>query len=222
MFITAFRSVGYTLRRVIFSQDSVLQNMSRHPTQQHSSRASLTGDKRGKRSDPISAKRFSVQTETLRAFPESGKEENGLLVTRLSRSLSLSAPREEAARAEPSDAAAKPGRRRRGARRWLLPTDTRDFGQLFDPRLAAASFHPHVARDPAFRIPRSASRPGRDWSARRDNRVGERPVTRGFYGNGGGVARDNLVIGIPDAGWQAGGRRRISPICGRETKASAK
>jgi len=26
--------------------------------------------------------------------------------------------------------------------------------------------------------------------------VGERAATRGFYGNGGGVARNNLVIGI--------------------------
>jgi len=34
--------------------------------------------------------------------------------------------------------------------------NTRDFGQLFDPRLAAASFHPHAALDPAFCIPRSA------------------------------------------------------------------
>lgn len=37
---------------------------------------------------------------------------------------------------------------------------------------------------------------GPDWSARCNCRVGEHPVTRGFYGNGGGVARDNLVIGI--------------------------
>lgn len=37
---------------------------------------------------------------------------------------------------------------------------------------------------------------GPDWSARCNCRVGEHPATRGFYGNGGGVARDNLVIGI--------------------------
>jgi len=47
------------------------------------------------------------------------------------------------------------------ARRWLLPTDTRDFGQLFDPRLTLASFHPHAAHDPAFCIPRSASKRAR-------------------------------------------------------------
>lgn len=45
--------------------------------------------------------------------------------------------------------------------------------------------------------------------------VGDRPATRGFYGNGGGVARDNLVIGIAGGGnerwpgWDApGGERR--------------
>lgn len=61
---------------------------------------------------------------------------------------------------------------------------------------------------------------GPDWSAWRNRRVGEHPATRGFYGNGGGVARDNLVIGIAataagtsmgclrmlGAGWQAGRR----------------
>lgn len=41
---------------------------------------------------------------------------------------------------------------------------------------------------------------GRDWSARRGGLVGDRPATRGFYGNGGGVARDNLVIGIAGGG----------------------
>lgn len=94
----------------------------------------------------------------------------------------------------------KPGRRG-GARRRLLPSDTRDLGQLFDPRLAAASFHPHAAADPAFCIPRSASNGARlvDLAQRL---VGDRPATRGFYGNGGGVARDNLVIGIADGGNQ--------------------
>lgn len=44
-----------------------------------------------------------------------------------------------------------------------------------------------------------------DWSARRGARVGDGPATRGFYGNGGGVARDNLVIGIAAAGTGCGG-----------------
>lgn len=140
--------------RMNSSRDSVLQNTSCHPTQWHSSRASLTGDRRTTEFDRRQKRGFC-------AFPENGNR-------RICRLHVLAVryryqPRERKPR-EPSDAAAKPGRRRRGARRWLLPTDTRDFGQLFDPRLAAASFHPHVARDPAFRIPRSAFRPCRDWS----------------------------------------------------------
>lgn len=106
--------------------------------------------------DERSAKCSPSKREILRGFAVSGKKGKKsrsrlLLVIVISRRGCFRAP-EEAARA-----AAKPGRRRRGARRWLLPTDTRDFGQLFDPRLAAASFHPHAALDPAFCIPRSAS-----------------------------------------------------------------
>lgn len=42
--------------------------------------------------------------------------------------------------------------------------------------------------------------------------VGERPATRGFYGNGGSVARDNLVIGIADgAGTGRVPRGRVGP-----------
>lgn len=76
------------------------------------------------------------------------------------------------------------------------------------PASRRGAFIPTSRATPPFAsLDRHSARAG--IGRKRDTRVGERPATRGFYGNGSGVARDNLVIGIPDAGWQAGGRRRI-------------
>lgn len=105
-----------------------------------------------------------------------------------------------------SDSFSTPASRRRA----FIPT------RLSTPPFASLEQHP--------------ARP--DWSARRGARVGDRSATRGFYGNGGGVARDNLVIGIAAAGIRArggfgaraderaAGRRILED--GGETKASAK
>lgn len=118
-----------------------------------------------------------------------------------------------------------------------------------DGHVTSDSFSTPASRRRAF-IPTPRSTPpfasldqhpaGPDWSTRRNCWVGEHPATRGFYGNGGGVARDNLVIGIAataagtsmgpsDVGCGVEGRRTGRRTVedggsrdGRETKASAK
>lgn len=86
------------------------------------------------------------------------------------------------------------------ARTRLLATGTRDFAKLFDPRLYRRAFIPTRAATPPFasldQHPATRFR-AHHWLDR--DHVQPRwggSVTRGFYGNGLSVARDNVVIGI--------------------------
>lgn len=183
---------------------------------------------------------LSVQARNsswLRDFREEGKEVSfTLLVIVNSRRGCFRAP-EEATRTVPP--------------RQNRADDVEEYEGGFCRRthVTSDSFSTPASRRRAF-IPTPRSTPpfasldqhpgGPDWSARCNCRVGEHPVTRGFYGNGGGVARDNLVIGIAataagtsmgssDAGCGVAGRRGDRRVAedggsrdGRETKASAK
>lgn len=192
-------------------------------------RASLTDDRRGRTTaSDRRQKALSIQARRFFArFQKAGKggEERSLGDTRLSRSLSLSvAPREKAARSTS-----------RATSRQNRADDVVEHEGGFCRRthVTSDSFSTPASRRRAF-IPTSRGTPPFASLERHPARAGIGPrvvttwwesalPTRGFYGNGGGVARDNLVIGIPGAGWQA--RRTtedLSPISAEERRRRAR
>lgn len=109
------------------------------------------------------------------------------------------------------------------ARTRLLPMGTRDLAKLFDPRLDRRAFIPTRIATPPFasldQHPASGIRVtiGR-WviTWRRGGAV--YGAARGFYGNGGSVARDNVVIGIGRGGIPSVREREKTFSCISERK----
>ncbi|KYN17721.1 hypothetical protein ALC57_10090 [Trachymyrmex cornetzi] len=130
--------------------------------------------------DERSAKCSPSKREILRGFAVSGKKGEEVSVTSVVRAVPPRQNRADDVEEHEggfcrrthvtSDSFSTPASRRRAFIPTLRPT----------PPFASLDQHPA----------------GPDWSTRRNCLVGEHPATRGFYGNGGGVARDNLVIGI--------------------------